>query len=74
VLRGDPFNETSDLYRCLLLPPPPLNRDGVNYWLCSFGVVMWELLTLRPPWEGMDPFQLPVHAHTHYIWHLLFCC
>ena len=23
---------------------------------------MWELLTLRPPWEGMDPFQLPVHA------------
>ena len=28
--------------------------------LRSFGVVMWELLTLRPPWEGMDPFQLPV--------------
>ena len=23
---------------------------------------MWELLTLRPPWEGMDPFQLPVRA------------
>jgi hypothetical protein len=26
---------------------------------------MWELLTLRPPWEGMDPFQLPVRPHLH---------
>jgi hypothetical protein len=36
---------------------------AITLAFCSFGVVMWELLTLRPPWEGMDPFQLPVRCN-----------
>ena len=45
---------------------------------CSFGVVMWELLTLRPPWEGMDPFQLPVSRRRgqqgHAVAADVLCC
>eukprot|EP00961_Rhodomonas_salina_P278129 3757911-Rhodomonas_salina.1 len=39
VLRGEKFDETSDLY--------------------SFGVVLWEMLTLEQPWREVDPMQLP---------------
>jgi len=39
VLRGEKFDETSDLY--------------------SFGVVLWEMLTLEQPWKEVDPIQLP---------------
>ena len=39
VLRGDKFDECSDLY--------------------SFGVVLWEMLTLEQPWKDVDPMQLP---------------
>jgi len=39
VLRGDKFDECSDLY--------------------SFGVVLWEMLTLEQPWRDVDPMQLP---------------
>jgi serine/threonine protein kinase len=37
VLRGEKFDETSDLY--------------------SFGVVLWEMLTLEQPWKEVDPIQ-----------------
>ena len=40
VLRGEKFDETSDLY--------------------SFGVVLWEMLTLEQPWKEVDPIQARV--------------
>jgi serine/threonine protein kinase len=34
----------------------------------SFGVILWELLTMQQPWSGLGPAQVTFHLLTLFSW------
>ena len=62
VLRGEAYTEKADVYRYSLKPLPYTTHTGshciANLCPFSFGVIAWELVTLKTPYEGIHQLKM----------------
>lgn len=61
ILGGKKYDERVDVYSCVLpMVLPMATNDGPNLFVvwfslaCSFGVIMWQVVTRKQPFAGLN--------------------